>query len=154
MNNNLRQLERALSTVQETPVEYHVRLADYFDLNRLRNGDYNLQEIDTSTSQGQALYDAAQSFINMSDNATNAASQIQQLSNQLRQLYSDMINLPFEDLEKALGKLEMKMQTINSFMSATTGGAAIAALSRRLTQMFGKETAQAMINTNGKTYEV
>ena len=66
-----------------------------------------------------------------------------------------MINLPFEDLEKAIGKLEDQMSTINSFMSASSQGkSTIKTLYRQLSKLFGKDTAKTLIDTSGKTYEI
>jgi len=153
MNNNLQQLERELSNIQNTPVEYHVNLAQEIPLDLLRNGEFSLMDIDTSTDHGKALYDAAQEFMSLSDQATNAASQVQSLSNQLRQLYSQLINLPFEDLEKALGRIEKQMSTISSFMQTASSDAGVRRLEETLSGLFGKQ-ADSMINTTGKLWQI
>ena len=154
LQGELNNLEHQLKVVQSTQLEYTVSLIDAgIDLDELRNGAYRLDQIDTSTDYGKALYEAAQQYLQLTDNAQNAADQIQTLSNQLRSLYSDMIQLPFEDLEKAISKLENTMSTISSFITTMDSRSGIQQLEQLLTGTFGQSKTREIIGNYTRTFD-
>ena len=57
--------------------ERHISLANEINLDDLISGKYSIEEIDTSDAHGQALYDAAQEFMNFNGKAESAADQVQ-----------------------------------------------------------------------------
>ena len=64
-----------------------------------------------------------------------------------------MIQLPFDELEKAITKLERSMSNLSSFMSAESSGqAGFRMLKDVLTEAFGEETMKDIVKPAGKYY--
>lgn len=141
------------SKASSQQIENHLDLSNYMNLEDLRNGLIDIRTLDTSTEEGQAVYDAAQQFLNLMSSAESASQSVQSLANSLIDLYQQIVNLPLEDLEKAITKLDRAMQTLSSFSSASASGeAGMRALSKMLRQTFGKSEAKELFQQVGTAY--
>ena len=125
-------------------------------LEDLQNGSFDLENtrFDLNDADEKLLYDAIINYQDMMDKAKTLSDNLPQLQSELASTTSAMDELPFDDLEKNLAKLENRMKSLNAFMgAASTGRAGINALSKALHEIFGDE-ADDMLNTAGSDYEV
>ena len=132
----------------------YVQLNQEIPLDDLIYGKFSLEEIDTSTAKGQAIYEAAQHFMDMMGKAQAANDQVAQLSNSLGDLYSQLIQLPFDELDKSITKLERTMSSLSSIMNASASGeSGIAKLNTVLSQIFGSNVAKNLIKPLANYYQ-
>lgn len=135
-------------------VEKNLQLAYEINLEDLISGRFLIDEIDTSDAHGQAVYDAAQHFMDLMSKAQSANDQLQQFSNSLGDLYSQLLQMPFDKLEKEISELERQMSSLSAFMDAeTSGDAGFALLQRVMEDTFGKAAAQNIIRPMGTYYQ-
>ena len=70
--------------------------------NKVINGTFSVEEIDTSTDAGKKLAKDIKSFQEFYNSADDCKDKIQDLNNTLLDSYETLANMPIEKAEKAI----------------------------------------------------
>lgn len=101
--------------------------------NKVINGTFSIEEIDTSSDSGKQLAKDIKSFQTYYNSAQDCKDTVQELNNKLLELYETIVNMPTEKAEKKIDKLKTKLESLNSVSDAISlGGSAIAAMQNQI----------------------
>lgn len=110
---------------------------DYKD--KVINGTFSVEEIDTSTDAGKKLSKDIKSFQEFYNSAEDCKDKIQELNNTLLETYETLANMPIEKAEKAIDKLKAKFDSLSDTSDTiSTGGSAINALREQIKKDYPK----------------
>lgn len=82
--------------------------------NKVINGTFSIEEIDTSSDSGKQLAKDIKSFQTYYNSAQNCKDTVQELNNKLLELYETIVNMPTEKAEKKIDRLKTKLESLNA----------------------------------------
>lgn len=88
----------------------------------VKNGALKIEDIDTSTDSGKKLSENIKDFQSYYESAIECKNTIQELNNNLLELYDTLANMPIEKAEKAIDKLKSKYESLDKVYGAITNG--------------------------------
>ena len=88
----------------------------------VKNGALKIEDIDTSTDSGKKLSENIKDFQSYYESAIECKNTIQELNNNLLELYDTLANMPIEKAEKAIDKLKSKYESLDNVYGAISGG--------------------------------
>lgn len=88
----------------------------------VKNGALKIEDIDTSTDSGKKLSENIKDFQSYYESAIECKNTIQELNNNLLELYDTLANMPIEKAEKAIDKLKSKYESLDNVYGAITDG--------------------------------
>ena len=101
--------------------------------NKVINGTFSIEEIDTSSDSGKQLAKDIKSFQTYYNSAQDCKDTVQELNNKLLELYETIVNMPTEKAEKKIEKLKTKLESLNAVSDTVSlGGSAIAAMQNQI----------------------
>ena len=101
--------------------------------NKVINGTFSIEEIDTSSDSGKQLAKDIKSFQTYYNSAQNCKDTVQELNNKLLELYETIVNMPTEKAEKKIDRLKTKLESLNAVSDTVSlGGSAIAAMQNQI----------------------
>ena len=101
--------------------------------NKVINGTFSIEEIDTSSDSGKQLAKDIKQFQEFYNSAQDCKDTVQELNNKLLELYETIVNMPTEKAEKKIERLKTKLESLNSVSDAISlGGSAIAAMQNQI----------------------
>ena len=101
--------------------------------NKVINGTFSIEEIDTSSDSGKQLAKDIKSFQTYYNSAQDCKDTVQELNNKLLELYETIVNMPTEKAEKKIERLKTKMESLSSVSDTISlGGSAIAAMQNQI----------------------
>lgn len=101
--------------------------------NKVINGTFSIEEIDTSSDSGKQLAKDIKSFQTYYNSAQDCKDTVQELNNKLLELYETIVNMPTEKAEKKIERLKTKMESLSSVSDTISlGGSAIAAMQKQI----------------------
>lgn len=101
--------------------------------NKVINGTFSIEEIDTSSDSGKQLAKDIKSFQTYYNSAQDCKDTVQELNNKLLELYETIVNMPTEKAEKKIDRLKTKMESLSSVSDTISlGGSAIAAMQNQI----------------------
>lgn len=101
--------------------------------NKVINGTFSIEEIDTSSDSGKQLAKDIKSFQTYYNSAQDCKDTVQELNNKLLELYETIVNMPTEKAEKKIERLKTKLESLNSVSDTISlGGSAIAAMQNQI----------------------
>ena len=101
--------------------------------NKVINGTFSIEEIDTSSDSGKQLAKDIKNFQTYYNSAQDCKDTIQELNNKLLELYETIVNMPTEKAEKKIERLKTKMESLSSVSDTISlGGSAIAAMQNQI----------------------
>lgn len=101
--------------------------------NKVINGTFLIEEIDTSSDSGKQLAKDIKSFQTYYNSAQNCKDTVQELNNKLLELYETIVNMPTEKAEKKIDRLKTKLESLNAVSDTVSlGGSAIAAMQNQI----------------------
>lgn len=101
--------------------------------NKVINGTFSIEEIDTSSDSGKQLAKDVKSFQTYYNSAQECKDTVQELNNKLLELYETIVNMPTEKAEKKIDRLKTKMESLSSVSDTISlGGSAIAAMQNQI----------------------
>lgn len=101
--------------------------------NKVINGTFSIEEIDTSSDSGKQLAKDIKSFQTYYNSAQECKDTVQELNNKLLELYETIVNMPTEKAEKKIDRLKTKMESLSSVSDTISlGGSAIAAMQNQI----------------------
>lgn len=101
--------------------------------NKVINGTFSIEEIDTSSDSGKQLAKDIKSFQTYYNSAQDCKDTVQELNNKLLELYETIVNMPTEKAEKKIERLKTKLESINAVSDTVSlGGSAIAAMQNQI----------------------
>ena len=101
--------------------------------NKVINGTFSIEEIDTSSDSGKQLAKDIKQFQEFYNSAQNCKDTVQELNNKLLELYETIVNMPTEKAEKKIERLKTKLGSLNSVSDTVSlGGSAIAAMQNQI----------------------
>lgn len=104
---------------------------DYKD--KVINGTFSIEEIDTSSDSGKQLAKDIKSFQTYYNSAQDCKDTVQELNNKLLELYETIVNMPTEKAEKKIDRLKTKLESLNAVSDTVSlGGSAIAAMQNQI----------------------
>lgn len=101
--------------------------------NKVINGTFSIEEIDTSSDSGKQLAKDIKSFQTYYNSAQNCKDTVQELNNKLLELYETIVNMPTEKAEKKIDRLKTKLESLNAVSDTVSlGGSSIAAMQNQI----------------------
>ena len=101
--------------------------------NKVINGTFSIEEIDTSSDSGKQLAKDIKSFQTYYNSAQDCKDTVQELNNKLLELYETIVNMPTEKAEKKIDRLKTKMESLSSVSDTISlGGSAIKAMQNQI----------------------
>ena len=101
--------------------------------NKVINGTFSIEEIDTSSDSGKQLAKDIKSFQAYYNSAQDCKDTVQELNNKLLELYETIVNMPTEKAEKKIDRLKTKLESLNSVSDVISlGESAIAAMQNQI----------------------
>ena len=101
--------------------------------NKVINGTFSIEEIDTSSDSGKQLAKDIKQFQEFYNSAQDCKDTVQELNNKLLELYETIVNMPTEKAEKKIDRLKTKLESLNSVSDTVSlGGSAIAAMQNQI----------------------
>lgn len=95
----------------------------------VQNGTFSVEDMDTSTAYGKALAEAVQKYQEYYEAAQDCRRAVQELRTEQYEAFQELMNIPTEEAEKKIDKLERKLKSLTAVQSTTSmGGSAIAQL--------------------------
>lgn len=88
----------------------------------VKKGALKIEDIDTSTDSGKKLSENIKDFQSYYESAIECKNTIQELNNNLLELYDTLANMPIEKAEKAIDKLKSKYESLDKVYGAITNG--------------------------------
>ena len=97
----------------------------------VQNGTFSVEDMDTSTAYGKALAEAVQKYQEYYEAAQDCRRAVQELRTEQYEAFQELMNIPTEEAEKKIDKLERKLKSLTAVQSTTSmGGSAIAQLQK------------------------
>ena len=101
--------------------------------NKVINGTFSIEEIDTSSDEGKQLAKDIKQFQEFYNSAQDCKDTVQDLNNKLQELYETIVNMPTEKAEKKIDRLKTKLESLNAVSDTVSlGGSAIAAMQNQI----------------------
>ena len=101
--------------------------------NKVINGAFSIEEIDTSSDSGKQLAKDIKNFQTYYTSAQECKDTVQELNNKLLELYETIVNMPTEKAEKKIDRLKTKFESLNAVSDTVSlGGSAIAAMQNQI----------------------
>ena len=101
--------------------------------NKVINGTFSIEEIDTSSDSGKQLAKDIKQFQEFYNSAQNCKDTVQELNNKLLELYETIVNMPTEKAEKKIDRLKTKLESLNAVSDTVSlGGSAIVAMQNQI----------------------
>ena len=101
--------------------------------NKVINGTFSIEEIDTSSDEGKQLAKDIKQFQEFYNSAQDCKDTVQDLNNKLQELYETIVNMPTEKAEKKIERLKTKLESLNAVSDTVSlGGSAIAAMQNQI----------------------
>ena len=101
--------------------------------NKVINGTFSIEEIDTSSDSGKRLAKDIKQFQEFYNSAQDCKDTVQELNNKLLELYETIVNMPTEKAEKKIDRLKTKLESLNAVSDTVSlGGSAIAAMQNQI----------------------
>ena len=101
--------------------------------NKVINGTFSIEEIDTSSDSGKQLAKDIKQFQEFYNSAQDCKDTVQELNNKLLELYETIVNMPTEKAEKKIERLKTKLESLNAVSDTVSlGGSAIAAMQNQI----------------------
>ena len=101
--------------------------------NKVINGTFSIEEIDTSSDSGKQLAKDIKSFQTYYNSAQDCKDTVQELNNKLLELYETIVNMPTEKAEKKIDRLKTKLESLNAVSDTVSlGESAIAAMQNQI----------------------
>ena len=101
--------------------------------NKVINGTFSIEEIDTSSDSGKQLAKDIKNFQTYYNSAQDCKDTVQELNNKLLELYETIVNMPTEKAEKKIDRLKTKLESLNAVSDTVSlGGSAIAAMQNQI----------------------
>nr|WP_297935716.1 hypothetical protein [uncultured Lachnoclostridium sp.] len=122
-------------TVNQQGYDAYMKKANSIDIsqsykNKVMNGTFSIEEIDTSSDSGKQLAKDIKSFQEFYNSAQDCKDKVQELKNTLLETYETLANMP---IEKAIDKLKRKYESLsNASETISKGGSTIAALQNQI----------------------
>ena len=128
------EVAKAYKYTDDNGNEQTVSVSDEYK-RKVRNGEWSIEDMDTSTKEGKALAEAIQSYQEYYEKFEDCNDAIQGLYNTQLDIYKDLCNIPLDDAAK---KVEKFTNAITNFSAAAdiagSGTSSIAAYQRVLKQ--------------------
>lgn len=97
----------------------------------VQNGTFSVEDMDTSTAYGKALSEAVQKYQEYYEAAQDCRRAVQELRTEQYEAFQELMNIPTEEAEKKIEKLERKLKSLTAVQSTSSmGGSAIAQLQK------------------------
>ena len=136
-------LAQAYSYTDKDGNKATVNIWNKFNRNDLLQGKYQLDQIETTNPADAAMVEGARAYLDYINKARDANSAIQELTNTMRELQDQIIQIPTERLEHALEIIENRIKTISGVSSAMSSGlSGIASIKRAVEQATGIDKAK------------
>lgn len=101
--------------------------------NKVINGTFSIEEIDTSSDSGKQLAKDIKNFQTYYNSAQDCKDTVQELNNKLLELYETIVNMPTEKAEKKIERLKTKLESLNAVSDTVSlGGSAIKAMQNQI----------------------
>ena len=101
--------------------------------NKVINGTFSIEEIDTSSDSGKQLAKDIKSFQTYYNSAQECKDTVQELNNKLLELYETIVNMPTEKAEKKIDRLKTKLESLNAVSDTVSlGRSAIEAMQKQI----------------------
>lgn len=101
--------------------------------NKVINGTFSIEEIDTSSDSGKQLAKDIKQFQEFYNSAQDCKDTVQELNNKLLELYETIVNMPTEKAEKKIDRLKTKLESLNAVSDTVSlGESAIAAMQNQI----------------------
>lgn len=121
----------------------------YQDL--VKNGQWNIEDMDTSTDYNKNLADAIQKYQDYIESATDCKQTIQELKNEQMELWEEIINIPIEEAESKIDRLEKKIKELQGASSTIAdGGSSISRYAYQIEADTGLKSARKKLENANK----
>lgn len=118
----------------------------------VREGKWNVQDMDTSTDYNKGLAEAIQKYQDYYDKATDCSQAVQELYNEQLKVFEQWANMPTEEAEKKIDRLTNKLNGIKAASTTTsTGMSGTKALASQIKSDTGLGTAEKKLTYAKKT---
>lgn len=119
---------------------------------KVQNGDWLVEEMDTSTDFNKNLAEAIQKYQEYYDSAKECTSAVQELKNNQMDLFNDLINIPIEEAEKKIDRIVAKMDVLDAAASSITGQSGLSRYSYQIEADAGmKQLSEKLDSAKTKT---
>lgn len=136
-------LAQAYSYTDKDGNKATVNIWSKFNRDDLLQGKYQLDQIETTNPADAAMVEGARAYLDYINKAREANSAIQELTNTMRELQDQIIQIPTERLEHTLEIIENRIKTISGVSSAMSSGlSGIASIKRAVEQATGIDVAK------------
>lgn len=117
----------------------------------VKNGQWNIEDMDTSTDYNKNLADAIQKYQDYMESATDCKQTIQELKNEQMELWEEIINIPIEEAESKIERLEKKLKGLESASSTIAdGGSSISRYAYQIEADTGLKSARKKLENANK----
>ena len=117
----------------------------------VKNGQWNIEDMDTSTDYNKNLADAIQKYQDYIESATDCKQTIQELKNEQMELWEEIINIPIEEAESKIDRLEKKLKGLESASSTIAdGGSSISRYAYQIEADTGLKSARKKLENANK----
>ena len=119
---------------------------------KVQNGDWLVEEMDTSTDFNKNLAEAIQKYQEYYDKANECSTAVQELKNNQMDLFNDLINIPIEEAEKKIDRIAAKMDVLDAAASSITGQSGLSRYSYQIEADAGmKQLSEKLDSAKTKT---
>ena len=117
----------------------------------VKNGQWNIEDMDTSTDYNKNLADAIQKYQDYIESATDCKQTIQELKNEQMELWEEIINIPIEEAESKIDRLEKKIKGLeNASSTIADGGSSISRYAYQIEADTGLKSARKKLENANK----
>ncbi len=128
------EVAKAYKYTDDNGNEQTVSVSDDYK-KKVRNGEWSIEDMDTSTKEGKALAEAIQSYQEYYEKFEDCNDAIQGLYNTQLDIYKDLCNIPLDDAAKKVEKFTNAITNLSATADiAGSGTSSIAAYQRVLKQ--------------------
>ena len=128
------EVAKAYKYTDDNGNEQTVSVSDEYK-RKVRNGEWSIEDMDTSTKEGKALAEAIQSYQEYYEKFEDCNDAIQGLYNTQLDIYKDLCNIPLDDAAKKVEKFTNAITNLSAAADiAGSGTSSIAAYQRVLKQ--------------------
>lgn len=117
----------------------------------VKNGQWNIEDMDTSTDYNKNLADAIQKYQDYIESATDCKQTIQELKNEQMELWEEIINIPIEEAESKIDRLEKKIKGLeNASSTIADGGSSVSRYAYQIEADTGLKSARKKLENANK----
>lgn len=117
----------------------------------VKNGQWNIEDMDTSTDYNKNLADAIQKYQDYIKSATDCKQTIQELKNEQMELWEEIINIPIEEAESKIDRLEKKIKGLeNASSTIADGGSSVSRYAYQIEADTGLKSARKKLENANK----